>query len=193
MKDRKMEVLTSLKAKYKSEENKKLVNFYLENALISLNTARLLHKISSDDDVKKQFNFISRDFESYLWIINSSYYSMFYIAGALLASIGVKVKSEIGIHKKTFECFVYYFYLTNKIAKRYLEEYNEAKKESQELLGLQEMQKKAKELIENYDFERTKRSRFTYEMGEKAKSVKAATSLKRAVEFYNECLKIINS
>ena len=53
------------------------------------------------------------------------------------------------------------------------------------------MQRKAKDLIMKYSSEMGKRGRFTYNLGEKAKSVKASTSLKRAIEFYNECLKII--
>ena len=180
----------------KDDKNKDLVKFYLDNSLISLNTAKILNEISSNNSLKRQFNFIDEDFETYLWIINSSYYSMFYSSGALLSKIGIKIKSNIGIHKKTFDTLVYYFYLTKKIAKHYLEEFEEAQKESQELLGTEEpiiiMQKKAKELFLKYDFEMNKRARFTYNIGEKAKSVKSITSLKRAIEFYNECLRIID-
>ena len=176
--------------------NKGLAIFYVENALISLNTAKILNEVSSNKSIKEKFDFINEDFESYLWIINSSYYSMFYMAGALLAKAGIKVKSEMGVHKKTFESLVYYFYLTKKIAKHYLEAYEEAQQESQELLGAEEplvvMQKKAKELIAKYDFEMSKRARFTYNMGEEVKLNKAATSLTRAIEFYNECLMIMD-
>lgn len=179
----------------RDEFNKKLVKFFLENALLSLNTAKILNEVSFKSDVKKKFDFIDDGFETYLWVINTSYYSMFYMAGALLSSIGVKIKSEIGIHKKTFEALVYYFYLNKRIAKHYLDEFEEAQRESQELLGKEEpialMQKKAKELILKYDSEMEKRSTFTYEMGEKAKSTKAITSLNRAIEFYNECLRLL--
>tara|TARA_Y100000031_G_C7972902_1_gene271198 strand:- start:260 stop:430 length:171 start_codon:yes stop_codon:yes gene_type:complete len=54
------------------------------------------------------------------------------------------------------------------------------------------MQKKAHELVVKYDFEMEKRSTFTYNMGVKAKASKAETSLNRALEFYNECLKIMD-
>ena len=172
----------------KDEKNKKLADFYVENALASLNTAKILSKVSSDSIVKKQFEFVSDDFESYLWIINTSYYSMFYMAGDLLAKLGLKVKSEIGIHKKTFFALVYYFYLSGKLAKQHIEEFEEAQEESQELLGTE----KAKELMIKYDFEMDKRAKFTYNIGEKAKESKAKTSLNRAVEFYNECLKIMD-
>lgn len=180
----------------KDESFKGLANFYMDNALVALNTARLLNEVSAKRELKNHFPFISESFESYLWIINTSYYSMFYMAGALLAGMGIKVKSEMGVHKKTFDAFAYYFYLTRKIARHYLEEFEEAQQQSAELLGAEEpieiMQKKAKELIDKYDFEMGKRGWFTYNIGEKAKESKAQTSLNRAVEFYNECLKIIH-
>jgi len=174
----------------KSENNKKLADFYVENALTSLNTAKVLNSVSTDVSIKKKFDFIDDSFETYLWIINSSYYSMFYMAGALLAKIGVKVKSSIGVHEKTFQALVFYFYLTKKIAKQYIEEFEEAQEESAELLGL--MQQKVKDLMIRYDFEMDKRAKFTYNIGVKAKENKALTSLNRASEFYNECLKIMD-
>lgn len=170
----------------KEEANKQLVPFYTENSLTALNTARILNKISTDTDAKKQFKFIDDNFESCLWVINSAYYSMFYMAGALLAKIGIKIKSEIGIHNKTLEALAYYFYLTNKLAKSYLEDYEEIRQESQELL-----QNKAKELMDKYDSEMSKRAQFTYNIGLKAKQSKATTSLNRAIEFYNEGTKIL--
>lgn len=181
----------------KNKDNKRFAQFYLGNSLISLRTAMILNEISSNNEIKKQFKYLNSEFESYLWVINSSYYSMFYMAGALLASEGLKIKSTMGVHKKTFDCFAYYFYLTEKIAKKYVEEYKTAQNECQQLLGtdeiLIEMQKKSKELLDNYDSEMEKRSRFTYEMGVSAKSSKASTSLNRAIKFYNECQKILNS
>jgi len=115
---------------------------------------------------------------------------MFYMAGALLAKSGIKVKSSIGVHEKTFQAFVYYFYLTKKIAKQYVEEFEEAQKESNELLGM--MQQRVKDLMLKYDFEMDKRAKFTYNIGLKAKESKALTSLSRAIEFYNECLRIMD-
>ncbi|MBW2968871.1 hypothetical protein KY314_02010 [Candidatus Woesearchaeota archaeon] len=192
--EKKIPKLLSEKEIVKNEQNKKLTAFYSENALISLNTAKILNEISNNNFLKKQFDFIYDDFESYLWIVNTSYYSMFYMAGAMLAKKGIKIKSCMGIHKKTFETMVYYFYLTKKIAKNFLEEFEEAQKESQELLGtdMNSMQEKARELMIKYNFEMEKRAKFTYNLGTKSKQNKAATSLKRAVEFYNECLRIMD-
>lgn len=120
---------------------------------------------------------------------------MFYIANALLASSGIKIKSEVGIHKLTFDTFVYYFYLTNKIAKEYVEQFLEALEDSEELLGREEVFKKAKEkakeLITNFDFEREKRRTFTYELEKTKIETKAKTSLERANYFYREILKLM--
>lgn len=179
----------------KKIENKKLIDFYLENALISLNAARILNEVSNKLDLKKHFNFIEDSYEAYLWVINPAYYSMFYIAGALLLNEGIKITSEIGVHRKTFESLTYYFYLTNRMPKYFLEIFEEAQQESQELLGKEEimatMQEKTLELMRNYDYEMDKRSRFTYKTGEKAKQSRAHTSLQRAIEFYNELRKIL--
>lgn len=175
----------------KKEENKKLVKFYLENAFISLNAAKILNEVSNKIDFKKHFKFIDDSFEAFLWVINPSYYSMFYMANALLASAGIKVVSQIGVHKKTFEAVVYYFYLTNKLPKYFLEIFEKAQQESQELLGKEGMKEKTIDLMKKYDYEMGKRSKFTYEIGVKAKQAKANTSLNRAIEFYNELRKVL--
>ena len=179
----------------KNDENRKLVDFYLENALLSLNAAKILNAVSNNFDLKKQFDFIDDAYEAYLWVVNSSYYSIFYMAGALLADEGIKIRSALGVHKKTFEALVYYFYLTKKLPKYFLELFEEAQEESQELLGKEEMisamQDKTKDLIEKYSYELRKRSKFTYQIGEKAKQNKAQTSLNRAIEFRQELMKVI--
>lgn len=180
----------------KKEENKKFVYFYINNALISLQAARILWEISHQQKIKQQFSFIDDSFEAYLWVINPSYYCMFYMAGALLASEGIKISSEIGVHRKTFEALVYYFYLTNKLPKHFVELFEEAQQESLELSGKEElfvsMQAKTMELMKSYAYEMGKRSTFTYEIGETAKKQKAETSLQRAQDFYNEVKKVLN-
>jgi len=180
----------------KKEENKRFVSFYVNNALISLQAARIILETSNQQKIKQQFTFIDDSFEAYLWVINPSYYSMFYMAGALLASEGIKINSEIGVHKKTFEALVYYFYLTNKLPKHFVELFEKAQQESLELLGKEElmasMQAKTVELMKSYAYEMSKRSAFTYEIGETAKRHKAETSLQRAQEFYNELKKALS-
>lgn len=179
----------------KKEEYKKLVNFFRENAEDSLNSAQLLYKVSTDSKLQDATGF--PNLKGFLWVINAGYYSMFYMASALLASSGIKIKSEIGIHKLTFDTFVYYFYLSNRIAKEYVEQFLEALEDSEELLGKEEAVKKAeakaKELITSFDFEREKRRTFTYELERTKIQTKAKTSLERASHFYREIIKLVTS
>ena len=133
--------------------------------------------------------------KGFLWVINASYYSMFYMANASLAHLGIKIRSEIGIHKLTYDSFVYYYYLTNKISKLYIEQFHEALEDSSELLGKEEIVSKAKEkatnLILQLESERIKRKTFTYEFERAKIESKANTSLDRAGNFYKEIMKLI--
>lgn len=175
------------------EKIKEIVDFYLDQARISLDSAELLYKVSTDLEIQRSIGL--NNFNGYLWAINTAYYSMFYLANAALANQGWKIKSETGVHKITFDCFVYHFFSTNKIAKVYVEEFLAAQQESIELLGKEEIlgkaDEKAKELINNYDFEREKRKTFTYQLESFQISAKAKTSIDRANNFYKEVRKLL--
>lgn len=180
----------------KKEEHKKLTNFFVETAEDSISSAQLLYKVSTNHELQDLVGF--PNLKGFLWVINASYYSMFYMVNALLANSEIKIKSEIGVHKLTFDAFVYYFYLTNKIAKEYVEEFLEAMEDSSQLLGKDEQKeifKKAKEkaekLVFDLDFEREKRRIFTYDLEKKKIEAKAKTSLDRATHFYMEILKLM--
>ena len=95
----------------------------------------------------------------------------------------------MSVNRGAVHALVYYFYLTNKIEKHLIEEFQKAGNEASEILG----KEKAKQLIEDYSNEKYKRERFTYEMGEIAMQNKAKTSLDRARIFNQEIRKIINT
>lgn len=175
------------------EEHRKLAGFYRGLAEDSLQSAQLLHKVSTEPDLQSAVGF--PHLKGFLWVINASYYSMFYMASAALAHSGLKIRSTIGIHTLTFNAFTYYFYLTNKIAKRYIEEFFEALEDSGELLGKEEVvrkaEEKAKELVLHLESERKKRRIFTYELEKTRIEARAKTSLERANHFYKEMLKLI--
>jgi len=170
----------------------KFIGFFMKNAESSLQTASILQEISDQQPLKSTLK-VSNDFESYLWVIVSSYYSMFYAATALLASQGMRVTGQI-VHKVTADALIHFFVSNEKLAKL-LEQYEEAKAASLELIGREElmksMQKKANELIVAYESERKKRSRFQYDIGIQAKRGYAQTSLNRAREFVFEINKIL--
>ncbi|MGM5480674.1 MAG: hypothetical protein ACQESC_04415 [Nanobdellota archaeon] len=52
---------------------------------------------------------------------------------------------------------------------------------------------KAEQLLDNYEYERAKRSRFQYEMGAEVKRTKANTSLQRAKDFHAHFRKLLPS
>src|SRR3990167_7967049 len=86
----------------------KFVSFFLNNSKNSLDAANLLWNASADKETQKILGI--EGFNGYLWVINASYYSMFYMARALLESIGVKIKTEESVHSLAFNALVYYFY-----------------------------------------------------------------------------------
>ena len=171
----------------------KFVEFFLKNAESSLQTASILQEISDQQELKHTLK-LSIDFESYLWVIVASYYSMFYAATALLASQGIRATGQI-VHKVTSDALIHFFGSNDRLAKL-LEQYEEAKEASLELIGredlMKSMQKKADQLIVAYESERKKRSKFQYDIGVEAKRGYAETSLNRAREFVFEIRKILS-
>jgi len=172
-----------VKTKGKSEHT----SFFLKNAEDSIDSAKVLFEISADSEKQKFLGFTS--FNGLLWTVNASYYSMFYMARALLENEGIKIKTDLSIHAVTFDTIVFYFYLTGRLQKELLDYFVEAKEDAAEILGKQ----KADELIEEYFYEKKKRGTFTYEMGEILVKSKAKTSLERAQRFRREIKKIIDN
>jgi uncharacterized protein (UPF0332 family) len=167
------------------EKNVKFTSFFLKNSNDAFDTAKLLYEVSINNSLNKSLGF--SNFNGFLWVINASYYSMFYMARALLETEGIRIKTDFSIHAVVFDALIYYFYLTGKIQKKIIEEFEEAGQEASEILG----QEKTKQLMEDYFNEREKRVRFTYELGEIAMKNKAFTSLERAKKFNEELRKII--
>ena len=182
-------------------KDSKYVDFFIKNAKDSLDSAKVLFDVSVNEKTKNAFGM--PNFDGYLWVINSSYYSMFYIARALLESIGVKIKTDESIHFLVFNALIYYFYSTGKLEKHFIEDFEDAQEESSEILGKEransfriskspsQAQEKAKELISDYSNEKEKRAKFIYEIGEIAMKNKAETSLNRAKKFNEEVRKIL--
>ena len=116
---------------------------------------------------------------SNLWVVVASYYSMFYIANAILYKLGYKVGSKIS-HKVTADSLI--VFVRKKLKDSLIEGYEIAANEALEL---------SDNLLQSYDSERIKRSIFQYETTEEIKIVKARTSLARAEEFSKEIEKIM--
>ena len=180
--------------KLNDKDSPRFVGFFMANAESSLRTASVLQQISDEDSLKETLK-IGSNFESYLWVIVSSYYAMFYAATAILAKQGIKASGQI-VHKVTADALIHFFVSNEKLAKL-LEQYEEAQTVGLELIGREElmkkMQKKADELIISYEGERKKRSKFQYDIGVQAKRGYAQTSLERARTFVFEINKLIKS
>lgn len=157
------------------------VKFFLGKSIESFNLAKRILQISEDTN---------DPLSSFMWVISIAYYSMFFAATALLAHFGHKIKEERGVHKLTYHALVHYFLIDdNKLQKHFIEQYQHAYEEAEELLRISE--EKAVLFVASFDFEREKRRRYTYEMGEIAEQQKAKTSLARAESFLLEVRKIL--
>lgn len=116
---------------------------------------------------------------SNLWTVVTSYYSMFYIANAVLYKMGYKVGSKI-THKVTSDALI--VLIRNKLTEYLIDAYDSARTEAMAL---------SENLLQNFDYERQKRSEFQYETTEEIARSKAKTSLRRAIEFCAEMEKLI--
>lgn len=166
-----------------SEEN---IRRYLREGLLQQQafnplTFRVLLK-NSEESLKVADRLYSQDISN-LWTIVISYYSMFYIANAVLYKIGYKVGNHQP-HKITTDAL--FVFVRNKLKNSLLTAYKQAQEEALEIAWA-----KADALLENFDRERIKRSVFQYETLEEVKKTKAQTSLNRAKEFIVEMEKLL--
>ena len=171
----------------KTKHKKEYIDFFLTNAKNSLFTAQAIFDLSINRDYQEYTGY--EDLNGFLWVVNASYYSMFYTARALLANEGIKLKSELSIHALVFNSLIYFFYLNGKLQKRLVQAFFEASEEASEILG----KEKADSIMQEYSWEKRKRSELTYEIGEFAVKNKAKTSLERAKRFNEEIRLIIES
>lgn len=145
--------------------DKQVFNVLENNANESLSVAEILYKGKY----------------SWLWVIVTSYYSMYYIANAVLSNLGYKVGEKIP-HKVTADCLI--ALVKDKLAESLIEQYEEMQQEA--LAGI-----KADEIVQSFDYERKKRGIFQYRTNESAKEDKAKASLERAKEFAIEMKKLV--
>ncbi|MEK6927556.1 MAG: hypothetical protein AABX11_03925 [Nanoarchaeota archaeon] len=162
------------------------VDFFIKNAKDSLDSAKILFESSINEKTKVALGMPK--FNGFLWVINSSYYSMFYMARALLESVGVKIKTDESIHFLVYNALIYYFYSTGRLERHFIDDFENAQDEAVQILG----KEKAREMISSYSNEKEKRAKFTYELGEIAMLGKAGTSLDRAKRFMEEARKILD-
>ncbi|MBT5023205.1 hypothetical protein HOK51_03130 [Candidatus Woesearchaeota archaeon] len=164
----------------KTKEAVEFTDFFLKHSTNFLNSAKAEYLLSTNKDASQKLGFLNYD--GFIVVVNSGYYSMFHMARALLESKGIKIKTEHSVHSVTFDALVYFFYLNKKIEKKLIESFAESLEESAEIQG----QQRAAEMMNDFLFEKRKRSTFTYSMGSEIVEAKAKTSLNRAIKFHEE-------
>lgn len=95
----------------------------------------------------------------------------------MLSKLGYKV-GDHNPHKITSDALI--VFVRNKLKRKLLEDYDEAKSEAFELNKLSD------EIIESLELERIKRNNFQYTMTDEILKSKSKTSLNRAKRFINE-------
>ncbi len=157
-----------MKVKAQSNFTGSFVNFS-ESSLI---TASMISEVTKSKEKKIAIG-VNENYDGNMWVVVSSYFSMFYMASALLAKKGIKI-GRIDTHKNVMDAFLH-VYIANHVIDRELGvDYAEAK-----------------ELAEDLISERKKRSKYQYEVGRSALERDAETSLKRARNFFEKARRLI--
>ncbi len=117
-----------------------------------------------------------------MWVIVSSYYSMYYVSNAVLNQLGFKVGEKMS-HRITADALI--VLVRDKLKTHLLQDFDEAKDEYTEFDSLTD------EIIELYNLEHKKRLNSQYVMGHEARVTKSSTSLDRAKQFDLELQKLI--
>ncbi len=169
------------------------INHLREKVNDCLDTAKLLLELRNQKEILVKL--LGKDqFNPTLWIINHSYYSIFFNARLLLAYDGKKLPDNTeDTHKTIFLALLYYFVIkgsglegkknikweeikTSRLSTA-LMMFQEAQEEAEELL------QRAKNTVEDFSAELEKRRTFTYQMNIHAKESIALTSYQRAISF----------
>ena len=168
------------------EEAQKNVQRYLQEGLLKKEhqiIAKEKYVANADLSLNVASELIHSPLKPYLWVIVTSYYSMFYIANAVLLHLGYKTQDKIA-HKVTSDALI--VLVLHKLTKELLEEYEKIRDDALDISN-----SKAEQLVESYVQELEKRSRFQYNMLEETKASKAKTSLERAAVFVFEMKKLL--
>ena len=168
------------------EEAEKKFSQYLLEGLIKREkneAAKAMYAKNADLSIKLAEECMKSSLKPHLWVIVISYYSMFYIANAVLLDLGYKTGSKI-VHKVTNDALI--VLVKDKVKKSILEDYETVKEDAMEIASI-----KSEEIIKLYELEMKKRSVFQYNMSEAVQEKKARTSLERAKKFMLEMKKLL--
>lgn len=148
-----------------------LIGLMVKKANNNLKFAKVALKISDNTGAKEVLGLNEYD-SFYDWVIITSYYAMFHIAHALLATKEIKI-GKIGVHEATLYALAKYFIINKEL-------------EDELFLIYEDAEAKAEELFNSLSDEREKRGQFTYERLPKANRIPAEESIKNASQFVRD-------
>ena len=148
---------------------------YLDRAKNELYLAKAIFKLSSDKELKLEFE-LKEDTTFFSNVISSSYYCIFYSAKALLHSKGIKTEPP-DEHQKTLKEFEK-LASSGEIDLELLKIYKSMVIKAQYLLGI-------------FIKEKSKRGKFTYKKLPQANMEPAEESIENAEKFFNNINLII--
>ena len=152
------------------------VEIFLKRASNEILVAESLKRLSEETKYKEDFN-IPQEATFYSSVISHSYYSIFYIAKAILLTKNIRT-SFPNIHKRTYDLFDKTFVKTGVLDKRLLQIYTD-------------LVVKAGDLLEIFKDEKWKRGNFTYQVIAQANKMPAEDSLTNAKLFVANISKAI--
>jgi uncharacterized protein (UPF0332 family) len=151
----------------KSKKQPAFVSSFVNFAESSLITASMIFEISKNKEKKIAMG-VGENYDGSMWVVVACYFSMFYMASALLAKKGIKI-GRIDTHRNVRDAFLHVYIANHTIDRELGVDYSEAK-----------------ELAEDLISEREKRSKYQYEVGSSILEKDAVTSLKRARNFFEK-------
>lgn len=151
-------------------------NLYLKRANNEIILAKVLIKISEDENLKLSIFELKNNETFYNAVISHSYYTIFYTAKAYLLNNNIKVSTPEE-HKKTYEEF-------KKIV-------NQGKLDIELLEYYQELIIKAEELLGIFKIEKKKRGLYTYEKLSETNRKPAEISLENARKFFKNIYNLL--
>ncbi|MBU2634485.1 MAG: HEPN domain-containing protein [Nanoarchaeota archaeon] len=154
------------------------VKIYLERAENEYDIARVMFKISQEQETKLNFE-LEKDETFYSAVISHSYYSIFYATKALLLTKKIETSSP-EVHRKTLEEFKKHFIDTGELDVELLRIYKK-------------MIVRAEELLEIYKTEKRKRGDFTYKTIPQANVEPSKESLENTKIFLKNIKRIIEN
>lgn len=160
--------------------NQDLKDGYIKKQTPDINLIKSLHDNANES--LRVAEYLFEEEISPLWVIVSSYYSMYYMSNAVLNKIGFKVGDQIS-HRVTADALI--VLVRGKLKSCLLQDFEEAQEEYTEIDNVTD------EIIELYDLEHKKRLNSQYVVGYDVRVSKSKTSKDRAKKFVLELEKLL--